>query len=129
MDTDNLPKAPPRFVVFDLGCSSVLAASNIQNLVRQICVIDTHILIRSVSHEGAKKTLFEIADYFKEVKILSGVNSDPCKTRIVFLLQPNADRFWRDIVFRVLGLTKKAVANVVVNQVYVGNDCLDWELL
>ncbi len=119
----------PLFLVFDIRCSSGEDASKVQELVRQICIIDSHILITVVSSEGSKDTLFEIADYFKDVLIFAGVHSNPRDSRIVFLRQPNADRFWKDMMVRVFLSLENAVPNARVALVYKGNGCLDWEFL
>jgi hypothetical protein len=63
-----------------------------------------------------------LGDYFADVRLLPGPPADPSAFRIVFQRLPDAGRYWKDVMARVLQAVRNASRTVTITLAYRGDE-------
>jgi hypothetical protein len=112
----------PLFIACDVRCPSPEAASQVQELLRRETTPGAVMTVPVVSSEAASELSYRIGDYFEETLVLPDQDGD-CQTfRLVFHRHPNAGRFWKDLMVRIIRSVEQAGPGISVTMVYRGDD-------
>ncbi len=96
----------PTFLCWLVRCSSPEKAYRLQDWLAPRITLDTVLanVIRSYP-EGVEAERVEhhrLGDYFQEIRILPGSPEVPSVFRVVFHRRPDAGRFWKDLMVRIV---------------------------
>jgi len=119
----------PLYLAFDVHGPSPAAMAKAQQSIRRAAAADTVITIPVVSAEGTSERQLRMGDFFKDIQVLPGFAGNAPSLRVVFCRHPEADRFWKDLMVRILRSAETVADQITVNLAYQGNDHLNWELL
>jgi hypothetical protein len=78
--------------------------------------------------EALRIETHRLSDYFQEIPILPGPLNEPSTFRLVFRRRPDAGRFWKDIMVRVLQDVRAAVPGVRITRDGLSEEELQQEL-
>lgn len=116
----------PLYLAWDLLCPSPEAASRVQELLLRECCPDA-VLTDVVTSAGTTvEVAHRVGDYFDEVLVLPAPGSMASRFRVVFYRSPEAGRFWKDLMARILRRASEARTDVSLTLAYKGDTCLDW---
>jgi hypothetical protein len=116
----------PLFTVWTIRCESSEDLRRIRQLLEEE-TSPNHILVDRVSRfPGGPETTVEeqhrFGDYFEEVRCVPGPARDPSALRLVFHRLPDAGRYWKDLIVRIIQAVQNAASNVSVTLDYRGDD-------
>jgi len=102
----------PLFMSWVVRCASPEDARQLQQWLRSQIAPDA-IFEDAVrpSRGGQTASAVEhhrLGDYFAEVRQLPGAPSDPASFRVLFHRRPDAGRYWKDLMLRVLQAIRQA---------------------
>ncbi len=122
-------RSDPVFHAFDARCRSAEEAARVREALSASSGPDAVIpdLVRSRGQEAS--VAYRVGDFFREVLTLPGVGGDACAVRVVFHRRPDAGRFWKDIMVRIVRAVEQTVPSAAVQLAYRGDEPLDWHHL
>jgi hypothetical protein len=119
-------RSDPLFVACEVRCPGREEAARIQDLVQHQTAPQA-VLVDSVRAAGqATEVRHRIGDYFEAILVLPTPDNDPRRFRLVFHRRPDAGRFWKDVLVRVLRSIEEGSPGISVTLIYKGDDSLDW---
>ena len=111
----------PLFVVCDVHWSSIEEGARIQELVCQATRLDAVMSVTVITSGAVSEVAHRVGDYFEEIRIFPEWEGKPCTLRLVFHRRPDAGRFWKDLLVRILRSIEEPGRDVSVTMVYKGN--------
>ena len=119
----------PIFLVIDVRCSSPDEAAKVEDMVRRLGRRDA-IHTDAVTGGGmTSEVSHRIGDFFEDIRVLPRVGEDGRALRVVFHRRPDAGRFWKDLMVRIVRAVEQRDPAPSVTLVYQGDETLDWEHL
>jgi hypothetical protein len=71
--------------------------------------------------ESVSGKTYRLGDYFTDVRLVPGLGADPSAFRIVFQRLPDAGRYWKDLMARILQGIRSACPAATVTLEYRGD--------
>ncbi len=96
----------PTYTSWKITCRSAADAQSLQQWL--LARIDSDRVLTDISRvapngvEEFQSVQHRLGDYFASIRILPDPKSNPAAFRLVFQRQPNAGRFWKDLMVDVL---------------------------
>jgi hypothetical protein len=104
-----------------IKCESPEKVRAIEQIAREKVALDNVLVsVASAFPGGAEMQRirhFRLGDHFDDIQVLDSEPSDPASFRLVFRVRKDADRFWRDLLARVLDSIKKSADGVSVTSI------------
>jgi hypothetical protein len=72
--------------------------------------------------ESRRVDRHRLGDYFADVRLLPGPPDEPSAFRMVFQRLPDAGRYWKDLMARVLGAVREAAGTATTTLDYRGEE-------
>jgi hypothetical protein len=116
----------PLFTVWTIRCELPEDLRRIRQLLEEKTGPD-HILVDRVSQfpAGLETTVEEqhrLGDYFQEVRCFPGSDDDSSVLRLLFHRRPDAGRYWKDLIVRIIQSVQNSARNVSITLDYRGDD-------
>jgi hypothetical protein len=118
----------PLYLVWDIFFSSPQDVPSItEKLVRET---DSNRVITIEIESGGmrSKGQYRVAAYFESIQIFTGLNETQNTIRLIFRRRPEAGRFWKDIMAKVVRAAEESGKLKAVKLAYRGNDSLNWSI-
>lgn len=115
----------PLYTSWFVQCQSPEAAESIQGWLRTHCRPETTLaeLMPSTSREQKQVVQpHRIGDYFDDIRIIPEDAPLSVTFRIVFQRKPDAGRYWKDVMARVLQVVQNAAPDTVTKLDYRGDE-------
>jgi hypothetical protein len=117
------------FLAYDVRCGSADEAVKVEAMVRRLGGRDA-ILQHEVTGGGKSVEIsHRVGDYFQEILVLPPNGEDHGALRVVFHRSPEAGRFWKDLMVRIVRAIEEAFPRATVTLVHKGDERLDWSRL
>jgi hypothetical protein len=116
----------PVFTSWLVRCASREDAGKLQQWLRDglaaDCVCED--VVRSGTGDQATSAVerHRLGDYFADVRPLPGPPDDPTSFRVLFHRRPDAGRYWKDLMLRVLQVLRRAADNATTTLEYWGDE-------
>jgi hypothetical protein len=98
-------RTDPLFLLWTVNCSSPEEARRAQQWLPDMVAPDATIIEETRAFPDGRETVTEqphrVGDYFSSVRVLPG-NGPPASFRLLFHRRPDAGRFWKDLMVRLL---------------------------
>ncbi len=116
----------PTYLSWLAPCSSPDEARQLQDWLAERITLDTILedVIRSYP-EGAQAERIEyhrLGDYFEEIRVLPASPDMPLVFRVVFHRRPDAGRFWKDLMVRILVSLQERLSGRKITLEYRGEE-------
>jgi hypothetical protein len=116
----------PTFLSWLIHCSSPEEARHLKDSLAEYITLDTvhENVIRSHPGgiEGDRIEPHRLGDYFEEIRVLAGTADLPSVFRVVFHRRPDAGRFWKDLMVRILVSLQKRSGDTEITLEYKGEE-------
>ncbi len=111
---------------WDVHCPSPQEVLRVEHAARPEVEPDRVLKVTRVSSESTEELSYRVGDYFTDITMLPRVGGDFGVLRIIFRRHPQAGRFWKDIMVRILTSIRELANDVSVTLAYRGDEPLDW---
>src|SRR5438270_6386247 len=91
----------PLHLAWDVHCTSPQEASRIKESFARAADINRVLTIQIESGGKISEAFHRIGDYFVSIEVFL-TDGNPSTVRLVFHLRPEAGRFWKDIMARII---------------------------
>ncbi|MSU79997.1 MAG: hypothetical protein EXS16_18145 [Gemmataceae bacterium] len=92
----------PIFLVFTITSPSYDESLQLRERLRHQIEPDAEFVDSCHSSEGTKNVIYRIGDCFEEIAILADDDESGGSFRLVFHRKPTAERFWKEIMVRIV---------------------------
>lgn len=114
----------PIYLAYTITVPSEQVCQNVTASMRQQIAPDSELADPRVSSEVTETVHYRIGDFFEDIALFPDAE-ETNQFRVVFHRQPNAGRFWKDIMVRIVrGLETDWGASVSL--AYQGDVPLEW---
>src|SRR5260370_3327918 len=117
-------RTDPLYLAWEIHCSTPQDASRIKKKMVEEIDVDRVLTIEIQSGGVSKTARHRIGDYFETIQILPEINRNESTIRLVFHRRPEADRFWKDVMARVIRAADETGRPEAIKLTYRGNDSL-----
>jgi hypothetical protein len=117
------------FHAFDIRCRSAEEATRVKETLARYKGPEG-VIPDVVRTKGQTTSVaYRVGDFFSDVLTLPGIGGDACAVRVVFHRRPDAGRFWKDIMVRIVRSVEQMTPTPAVQLAYRGDEPLDWQHL
>lgn len=108
----------PLVIAWDVRCASEedlrAVSATLESQSCPTAIVEDIATSGSDSEQVAVRTRHHVGEYFETVRSLPG--DDPLSLRVVFQRRPDAGRFWKDVMVRVLQTLRNAASHVSIRR-------------
>src|SRR5271165_1224069 len=108
----------PRVIAWDIVCPSSVACDAVQRLLDHEAALDAAIDVEVTSAGMTRRDVHRLGDYFQTIRVQPPSRDKPCVVRVIFERLPNAGRYWRDLMVRVLRSASTSADGTAVTMAY-----------
>lgn len=109
---------PPPFTTWKITCASPEEAQALRQWLSSRIGLDQFFTDTIHTYpdgvERVESVQHRLGDYFADVCVLPGFKGIPASFRLVFRLQPDAGRFWKDLMVDILKEVEAALPNASI---------------
>src|SRR5262245_26808766 len=125
-DKPPLIRHDPVFMAWDVRCDSPAESSRAREWLLGHAAPDAVWVDQKYSAGVTSEDRHRVGDYFQEVRTVPDLGGDPCCLRLVFHRRPDAGRFWKDVMVRILNGVNRAGPTQQAKLAYRGDEPVDW---
>jgi hypothetical protein len=116
----------PNFLSWLVRCSSPEEARRLQGWLAEHTDLDTTLEDVIRAYAGGVETQrieqHRLGNYFEDIRILPGTPDEPSVFRVLFHRRPDAGRFWKDLMARILVSLRQCSSDVATTLDYKGDE-------
>jgi hypothetical protein len=116
----------PLFLLWKVTCPSPEEARKLQRWlpdeITPEAVFEDEVRAFPAGMEVRSREPHRLGDYFESVQVLPSTEQSPTSFRLLFHRRPTAQRFWKDLMARILQKVRHEVAETTTTLEYGGEE-------
>jgi hypothetical protein len=116
----------PLFLLWTINCPSLEDCRRLQRWLSDEITAETVFVNEVRAFPGGVETRcrepHRLGDYFERVQLFPATERTPTSFRLLFRRRPDAPRFWKDLMVRILHKVRDQVAQTTTTLEYRGDE-------
>jgi hypothetical protein len=111
-------KNGPLRIAWDIVCPSPAATDIVREVLDRTARLDTIQRVTMTRGDTVQEETYRLGDFFQDVHLETAPDGTAHTLRIAFARLPNAGRYWRDLMVRILQSAHEACEGVRISMAY-----------
>jgi hypothetical protein len=112
----------PYVIAWDVLCPSVAEAHAVRELLDREANLDAVVSVTVTGGGTTREEVHCLRDYFQAIHVGPRSPEGPHALRVVFQRLPNAGRYWRDLMVRLLRCVSRVSDRITITMAYRRED-------
>jgi hypothetical protein len=108
----------PHVIAWDVRCPSAAEAHAVRELLDREADLDAVVIVTVTGGGTNREKVHRLRDYFQAIHVGPCAPEGPHALRVVFQRLPNAGRYWRDLMVRLLRCVSRVSDGITITMAY-----------
>jgi hypothetical protein len=108
----------PQVIAWDVICPSAPDARAVRELLDREAAFDAVVAVTVTGGGTTREEAHRLRDYFQAIRVEPRSPEEPHSLRVVFQRLPNAGRYWRDLMVRLLRGVGRVSDRITITMAY-----------